>query len=158
MASSDADFLYRFENDASLWADSSQRGPFSHADIEAYIARAAEAEHNGELRLIICRDGAPIGTLDLFNYSPASPSAEVGIALTAEARGCGHGLQALAQAAEIAKNILGAHHLFAHVSLRHNPAARRLFERAGYEHVATLPEWHLRGQNWEDIAVFQKIL
>ena len=158
MAASDADFLFELENDEGLWADSSQQGPFSRADIESYIANAPANELNGDVRLIICLDNRAIGTLDLFNYTPATPCAEVGIALVKDMRGHGYALQALCQAEEIAKKILQAHHLYAHVSLEHNPAARQLFERAGYEHVATLPNWHLRAQNWEDLAVYQKIL
>jgi len=103
MAASDADFLFGLENDEGLWADSSQQGPFSRADIESYIANAPANELNGDVRLIICLDDRAIGTLDLFNYTPATPCAEVGIALVKDMRGHGYALQALCQAEEIAK-------------------------------------------------------
>ena len=50
----DLPYLYRWENDASVWADGANHNPLSQQDLRAYIASTTgDIYRDGQLRLII---------------------------------------------------------------------------------------------------------
>ena len=51
---SDLPFLYRWENDAAVWADSDTHNPLSQQDLRSYIENTTgDIYRDGQLRLII---------------------------------------------------------------------------------------------------------
>ncbi|MBR1712323.1 MAG: GNAT family N-acetyltransferase [Alloprevotella sp.] len=155
----DLGLLYSIENDPAMWCVGTPAGPYSRYALKQYIAaQPATAFGTGSLRLAICADGRAVGLLDLLDVSPTDRRAEVGIALLATARGKGYAHSALEQLETYARDVLNLRMLFANVSASANPAARQLFLGCGYTEVATLPAWHYRAGEYEDLLVLQKLI
>lgn len=160
----DLELLYTIENDETLWDCSNADGPFSHYALKKYIAEAATIHECGQLRLVIDiapyktkkSPTLPIGLIDLTNYNALAARAEVGITLLKEHRGKGLGTEALQLIEKFAVERLRIHSLHAYVS-PHNIASTQLFEKANYNMVATLPDWHYNKGKYEDVALFLKI-
>lgn len=159
----DLELLYTIENDEKLWNCSNADGPYSHYVLKKYIAEAATIHECGQLRLVIDiapdkanRASHPIGLIDLTNYNELAARAEVGIALLKEHRGKGYGPKALQLIEKFAVERLRIHSLHAYVS-PHNTQSMQLFEKANYQLIAQLPDWHYNKGKYEEIALFLKI-
>lgn len=157
----DLELLYTIENDATLWDVCDDTTPYSRYALRQYIANQPQDLHQcRELRLIIVerQTAAPIGIVDLVNYSPKNQRAEISIALLRHKRGKGYGEKAIFLLEEYAQRFYDIRMLYALVSSRNNALANSMFKSLGYECIACLPQWHKRGDDFEDIDVFQKIL
>lgn len=157
----DLELLYTIENDATLWDVCDDTTPYSRYALRQYIANQPQDLHQcRELRLIIVerQTSAPIGIVDLVNYSPKNQRAEISIALLRHKRGKGYGEKAIFLLEEYVQRFYGIRMLYALVSSRNNALANSMFKSLGYECIACLPQWHKRGDDFEDIDVFQKIL
>lgn len=94
----DLELLYTIENDATLWDVCDDTTPYSRYALRQYIANQPQDLHQcRELRLIIVerQTSAPIGIVDLVNYSPKNQRAEISIALLRHKRGKGYGEKAI---------------------------------------------------------------
>lgn len=154
--------LFDIENDPAMWDVCTPGGPYSHFALLRYMEQQGQDIFTcGQLRLVAASDGEEsrlLGTLDLTNYSPSDRSAEVGIAVLSSERGQGIGTQMLRWLSSHARNRLNLRMLYARVSLYNNPASLQLFRSEGYEQVATLPAWHYRQGEYEDLALMRKLL
>lgn len=159
----DLSLLYTIENDMDIWDSSNTDGPYSRYALKQYIASATSIRESGELRLVVDLVSSsadecihtPIGLIDLTHYVALDARAEVSIALLKAYRSKGWGLQALQCIETYAIQWLRIHILYAHV-LQSNINSLRLFEKAGYEKVALLPEWHYVNGQYEDICILSK--
>lgn len=157
----DLDFLYSIENDRELWTVTNSDAPYSRYALKQYIASMSSVYACGELRLIIeieDEDGKwlPVGMADLMNFSPVYARAEVGIALLNAYRGRGYGQKAMSLLEQLAKDRLRVHSLYAFAA-QGNVASCRMFERLGYEAVATLPDWLYESGNYQPATFFLKV-
>lgn len=155
----DLEALYTIENDPTIWCVGSVSTPYSRFALRQYIeSQPADIFQTGQLRLAIVElaTATTIGFVDLIDHSPFSARAEVGIAILRSHHGKGYGQQTLRLLENYAFRHLHLRFLYAYVSAHHNPAARQLFETAGYQAVATLPQWHIGEQGAEDILLYQK--
>ena len=155
----DLELLYTIENDPALWAVSNNNGPYSRYLLKQYlVSQTGSIADDGMLRLVVCRedDGAAVGIVDLFDYSPVHQRAEVAIALLREVQGKGMGACALKKLERLAVKKLNLRNLYAYTSAAEASVARRLFASAGYDNVGTLKEWHYNGECYEDVVFFQK--
>lgn len=156
----DLELLYTIENDATLWDVSDDTTPYSRYALRQYIANQPQDLYQcRELRLIIVekQTSLPIGIVDLVNYSPKNQRAEISIALLRDKRGKGYGEKAIFLLEEYVQRFYGMRMLYALVSSRNNTLANKMFKSLGYERIACLPQWHRRGDNFEDVDVMQKI-
>ena len=157
----DLELCYRLENDETLWSVGAARTHFSRYALKQYLAGGAQDIFQaGELRLVIelPDSGTAIGFIDLTSFSAMDERAEVGIALLPEYRHRGLGTAALRALEHYAGNTLHLRLLYAMVSSAGDPGNPQFFTQAGYNHVATLPEWHYYDGKSHDIRVFQKML
>jgi diamine N-acetyltransferase len=84
--------LYRWENDASVWADGANHNPLSQQDLRDYIASTTgDIYKDGQLRLIIeqspiTNDQSPmtLGCIDLFDFDPRNRKAALGMYIAPE--------------------------------------------------------------------------
>ena len=86
---SDLPFLYRWENDAAVWADSDTHNPLSQQDLRSYIENTTgDIYRDGQLRLIIENDTdhSTLGCVDLFDFDPRNRKAAIGLYIAPEAR------------------------------------------------------------------------
>ena len=155
----DLDLLYEMENDERVWSVSASRTHFSRFALRQYLAdQPSDAFQAGELRLVITDGNTAVGLIDLTNFSPMDGRAEVCILIHPAHRGKGYARTALGLLEDYARQFLRIRMLYALVSSRHNPVSLRLFEAAQYKSIATLPAWHNRGGEYEDVVLVQKFL
>ena len=139
----DLPFLYRWENDASVWADGSNHNPLSQQDLRSYIeSTTGDIYKDGQLRLIIEEDGVTMGCIDLFDFDPRNRRAEIGMYVALEFRGKGVGKEALRLLEEYAFGFLHLRVLYAVVATK-NIACTTLYRNAGYTESSVLPGWTL---------------
>ena len=92
----DLPYLYRWENDASVWADGANHNPLSQQDLRTYIeSTTGDIYRDGQLRLIIDEDGVTTGCIDLFDFDSRNRRAAIGMYIAPEYRGKGVGREAV---------------------------------------------------------------
>lgn len=137
----DLPYLYRWENDASQWADSDTHNPLSQQDLRDYIASTTgDIYRDGQLRMMVVADGETVGCIDLFDFDVRNRRAAVGIYIAPECRGRGYGRQALQLVEDYAFAHLYLRLLYA-VVLTRNVASNALFSCAGYAASSPLVGW-----------------
>ena len=156
---SDADFMFHIENDTRLWYVSASKVPYSRYQLLRYIKENSHDIYTDkQLRLMIEeRAGhSVVGILDLFDYAPSHHRAEVGVVLDADSRGKGYAAKALALLCDYSVQMLNIHQLYAYV-YADNASACSLFERCGFQRVATLKDWGYSGGKFHDACLFQRV-
>jgi len=150
---SDLPYLYRWENDASAWADGANHNPLSQQDLRDYIASTSgDIYRDGQLRLIIeqspmTNDQLPmtLGCIDLFDLDPRNRRAAIGMYIAPEYRGKGVGKEAVRLLEEYAFGFLHLRLIYAIISTN-NTACTALYRNAGYTPSSPLPAWTLEGE------------
>ena len=107
---SDLPFLYQWENDATMWADSDTHNPLSRHDLHQYIENTTgDIYRDGQLRLIIEDSQLStkvVGCIDLFDFDARNRKAAIGMYIAPEARGKGVGKHAVHLLLDYAFNFL----------------------------------------------------
>ena len=154
---SDLPFLYQWENDATMWADSDTHNPLSRHDLHQYIENTTgDIYRDGQLRLIIegvADTSSPniIGCIDLFDFDARNRKSAIGMYIAPEARGKGVGKQAVQLLEDYAFGFLHLRMLYAIISV-HNSACSHIYEQMGYIPSSLLRDWTLEG----DAILWQK--
>jgi diamine N-acetyltransferase len=155
---SDLPFLYQWENDAVMWADSDTHNPLSRHDLHQYIENTTgDIYRDGQLRLIIegvADTSSPniIGCIDLFDFDARNRKAAIGMYIAPEARGQGAGKQAVQLLLDYAFGFLHLRMLYAIISV-HNTACSHIYEQMGFVGSSPLANWTLEG----DARLWQKL-
>lgn len=148
----DLPFLYEWENDSRVWQYGATHNPLSHSDLQDYIeSTTGDAFRDGQLRLIICLDGASAGCVDLYDIDVRNRKAGMGVYVSEAMRGRGAGQEAVRQMEQLAFGQMGLRMLYAVVS-EANEAGNRLYKQLNYQPSARLKDWTLEG----DAQVWQK--
>ena len=162
---SDLPFLYQWENDATMWADSDTHNPLSRHDLHQYIENTTgDIYRDGQLRLIIESSDATqrllnttqpttciLGCIDLFDFDARNRKAAIGMYIAPEARGQGVGKQAVQLLLDYAFGFLHLRMLYAIISV-HNTACSHIYEQMGFVGSSPLANWTLEG----DAILWQK--
>ncbi len=173
---SDLPFLYLWENDATMWADSDTHNPLSRHDLHQYIENTTgDIYRDGQLRLIIEESQLStlnsqlstfnsqlstfnsqlstkiVGCIDLFDFDARNRKAAIGMYIAPDMRGKGVGKQAVALLEEYAFGFLHLRMLYAIISV-HNTVCSHIYEEMGYAPSSVLKDWTLEG----DAVVWQK--
>ena len=154
----DLDLMYLIENDSSLWSLGATTVPYSRFSLKQFIDQTRnDIFLDGQLRLVIENENADaLGFIDLQGLEPRHRRAEVGIVLLPGYQGLGYATEALRLLSQYAWQHLCLRQLVAIVALRNEPA-RRLFQRAGFTCLSTLPQWLSNGDDYEDALLWQKL-
>jgi diamine N-acetyltransferase len=149
----DIPYLYQWENDARMWADSDTHNPLSQADLREYVASSTgDIYRDGQLRLMIDEDGSTMGCIDLFDFDPRNRKAAIGMYIAPHARGRGIGTKAVKLIEEYAFGFLKLRMLYAFIATK-NTACSTIYKKEGYEPSSILKAWTI-----EDNAIlWQKI-
>ena len=176
---SDLPFLYQWENDVTMWADSDTHNPLSRHDLHQYIENTTgDIYRDGQLRLIIEDNDATqrllnttqqllnttqrllnttqlspsiLGCIDLFDFDARNRKAAIGMYIAPDARGKGVGKQAVQLLEDYAFGFLHLRMLYAIISV-HNTPCSRIYEQMGYTPSSVLKDWTLEG----DAVLWQK--
>lgn len=155
----DLSLLYLWESQRDAWLTSNTTAPYSRHSLWKYQENYdADIYSSQQLRMMIVRlsDGAAVGTIDIFHFSPANRRAELGIFVAEAYRRQGLALAALSVSMQYAFTRLGLHQLYATVAAG-NAAARSLFARAGFTTTATLSDWLLADDtHYHDALLMQR--
>ena len=152
---SDLPFLYQWENDATMWADSDTHNPLSRHDLHQYIENTTgDIYRDGQLRLIIEESQLStkvVGCIDLFDFDARNRKAAIGMYIAPEARGKGVGKQAVQLLLDYVFNFLHLRMVYAIISV-HNIACSHIYEQMGFTPSSPLAHWTLEG----DAILWQK--
>ncbi len=155
----DLSFLYRIENDTSIWKVSNTVAPYSKYVLKQYIENSHHDIYtNKQLRLIICIKGfdTAVGAIDLFDFDPFHLRAGVGIVIDKSFQNQGLASKALTVLIQYCFEHLKLHQVYCNVT-EDNLASIQLFTGAGFEKIGVKKDW-VRGDNgWLDEAVYQLI-
>ena len=122
---SDLDFLEKIENNKENWKFGSEQKQYSKQDLVNYIANAkTDITIAKQYRFVIDFKGAPIGFIDLFDYT--TESAGVGVIITKDYRDKGFAKEALNLLTDYAFRVLDISQLHASVT-KDNLASIKLF-------------------------------
>ena len=160
---SDLPFLYQWENDATMWADSDTHNPLSRHDLHQYIENTTgDIYRDGQLRLIIEDSQLStlnsqlstkiVGCIDLFDFDARNRKAANGMYIAPDARGRGVGKQAVQLLLDYAFNFLHLRMVYAIISVN-NVACSRLYEQMDFLPSSPLRAWTLEG----DAILWQKM-
>lgn len=156
----DIGFLYRLENDTSLWPVSSNIEPYSKKQLEKYIEESShDLLFRRQVRFIICRkaNSVAVGTADLTDIDMLHKRAEIGLAIQQEHQGNGYSSHALDLLEEYSKKFLRLHELHS-IILRSNIVCTNLFVSHNYTEAGILKDWVWTCDTYSDAVFFQKIL
>lgn len=152
---SDLPFLYQWENDATMWADSDTHNPLSRHDLHQYIENTTgDIYRDGQLRLIIEESQLStkvVGCIDLFDFDARNRKAAIGMYIAPDARGKGVGKQAVQLLLDYAFNFLHLRMVYAIISV-HNIACSHIYEQMGFTPSSPLANWTLES----DAILWQK--
>lgn len=156
----DLEFVYRLENNETIWEVSNTQTPYSRFLIHQYLENAHQDIYEAkQLRLAICRNGSfdSIGLIDLFDFDPVNQRAGVGIIIEQEDnRNSGIGKAALWLLIEYAFQKLQLHQLYANIAMA-NVASVSLFTNFGFQLVGIKKDWIRTNNSYADEALYQLI-
>jgi len=155
----DLDFLYRLENDTSIWEISGTLKPYSKKVLRLYLDNAHRDIYEvKQLRLCICTpDDQCVGLIDLFDFDPNNKRAGIGVVIAKpEDRNQGWGAEAIEILCNYAFTTLDLHQLYANI-LEENKPSIHLFEKLGFDPVGVKKEWIRTNRGFKNELMFQKI-
>lgn len=147
---SDAELIYRWENDVDFWHVSNTLTPFSLRTVLDYINSVQDIYSAKQLRLMICLQETrqAIGTIDLFDFDPYNRRAGIGILIAERAeRRKNVASETLDLIREYCFSLLGMHQLYCNIS-EENEASLRLFEKAGFTKCGLKKDWLKKDNSW----------
>ena len=157
----DVALMYRWENDASVWAVSGTIAPFSRHQLQRFLdEQQFDLQQTRQQRLIIetRAEGRAVGALDLFEIDLLNRRAGLGILIAeAEDRGRGYGADALNAVARYAREVLGLNQLWCNVGANNQPSLA-LFGACGYTECGVKRQWLWSPSGWQDEVMLQKFL
>jgi diamine N-acetyltransferase len=155
----DIEFLYKWENDTSIWQVSNTVTPVSRLALEQYLETAQyDIYTTKQLRLVI-ENFTPdvIGCIDLFDFDPNNRRAGIGVLVAENGhRNKGCASEALKLLIEYSFSTLGLKQLYCNVELS-NEASLGLFKKFGFEIVGVKKQWLRSKDGWDDEYMLQLI-
>ncbi|MGB1031714.1 MAG: GNAT family N-acetyltransferase [Flavobacteriales bacterium] len=153
----DVEWLFKWENNTDNWVVSGTKIPFSKHQLQGYIQGIRDIYTDKQLRLIICTEEKPVGTLDLYDYDPSHRRAGLGILIGDESqRRKGIAKDAIKATIDYAFKILLLHQIYVTIP-SFNKASIELFEQCGFKPCGIRKEWMLTDSGWHDEHLFQLI-
>ncbi|MBL7920105.1 MAG: GNAT family N-acetyltransferase [Bacteroidia bacterium] len=157
---SDADILYRWENNHVLWEVSFTQTPFSKAVLDEFVNTAYQDIYtNKQLRLMINKTDTneTIGIIDLFEFEPQHARCGLGIYIHDNYRGNGFAFECIDLIKFYAFGTLHLKQIYVNVN-QSNAASLALFEKAGFEKCGLKKAWHKKRIDlFEDVWFLQLI-
>jgi diamine N-acetyltransferase len=154
----DLTFLYKIENDISVWEVSETQTPYSKFVLKQYLDNAHRDIYEvKQLRLVICNtNSTAAGFVDLFDFDPKNRRSGVGIVVLQEERRRGVAGDALKTLVAYAFKTLNLHQLYAGIR-SDNKASIALFTKLGFVQTGIKKDWILTSEGFKDELLFQKI-
>lgn len=154
----DAERIYAWENDRSIWRVSGTFVPYTRFQIEQFLLSNNDLFSQKQLRLMIGlnESGASIGCLDLYDYDPINGHVSIGILIDAAYRKQGHAQAALALCLDYLSQDLKLHQAFCVID-ELNTESQHLFEKQGFVPCGRRKEWIKTSDGYLDLIEYQLI-
>ncbi|MCK9312129.1 MAG: GNAT family N-acetyltransferase [Bacteroidales bacterium] len=153
----DLEFLYKWENDTSLWEYGNTLTPFSKYILRQYLEKASlDIFDVKQLRLII-EDKVtktPAGTIDLYDFDPYHNRAGIGILVDEIFQRKSFATQSLKLMEEYAFKFLKINQLYAFIPTFNVPSLH-LFRKCGFVEVGLLKKWYKNLDGNGDVFFYQ---
>lgn len=161
----DADLIYKWENDSSIWHAGNTLEPFSKHIIDQYVKNAhLDLFQANQLRLMIDKKETgsnhkkTIGSVDLFDIDNMHQRAGVGILIAdKENRSQGYAHQAIKALINYCSEVLLLHQLYCNID-EDNESSIRLFEKNGFKITGEKKDWIRTKKGWKTEYFLQLIL
>ena len=152
----DADLIFKWENNPDNWKVSNTLVPFSKHLIEKYVNSAQDIYLAKQIRFIIeTNDKQAVGAVDLFDYDGFHQRAGVGILIAESAnRGRGYAKEALELLIDYSFNHLMLKGLFCNI-LSDNQESIGLFTSKGFKITGTKEQWIKTPQGFKNELFLQ---
>ena len=156
----DLDFLYRLENDSSIWEVSNTNTPYSRYILKQYLDNSHRDIYDvKQLRLVICDKNSKdaIGCIDLYDFDPKHHRVGIGIIIfSMKDRNKGYASQSLKLTCDYAFERLGVHQVYASISEDNKPSLH-LFEKEGFERTGIKKDWIFSSDSYKNVYHYQLI-
>ena len=144
-------------NDPRLMWLMDRQQPVSVAEHEVWFASVVRGDNCVYFAIETVDDHVHVGNAWLWDIDRRHRKAELRVVIGHEAaRGRGMGAEAIDQLCRHGFDRLGLHRIYAHV-LSINPAARRAFERAGFELEGTLRDDRWTADGFVDAYLLARV-
>ena len=159
---SDAQLLFEWENDPSIWHLSNTIVPFSKFDIEQYILNSEkDIFSNKQLRLMIDKKLPnnklqTVGSIDIFDFDPINKRAGVGILIIEKERNKGIASEALDVLIKYGFETLNLHQFYCNISSE-NEVSLKLFKKKNFQLVGTKKDWNFSNGEYYDEYLLQLV-
>jgi Acetyltransferases, including N-acetylases of ribosomal proteins len=153
----DLEFLYKWENDTSLWEYGNTLSPFSKYVLHQYLENATLDIYEAKQIRMIVEDkssGLPAGTIDLYDFEPFHNRAGIGILIDEAYQGKSYATQALDLLKEYAFQFLKMDQIYAFIPASNVPSLR-LFRKCGFQESGLLKKWNKISEGKADVFVYQ---
>ena len=153
----DAEVIYRWENDRSVWRVSETIAPVSRFQIEQFLLSNTDLTASHQLRLMVeLHPDGPIGCIDLFDYDPINSRIGIGVLIDAAHRGNGYAHTAINSCLDYLFNNLMVHQVHCLIDER-NTASLHLFQQLGFECCGRRKDWIQTPEGYLD-ALFHQLI
>lgn len=154
----DAQQIYEWENDRSLWRVSETSNPISMFQIEQFLLGNSDLATNRQLRLMIDLKGTQpsIGCIDLFDYDPVNSRIGIGILIEEAHRNKGFAQKAIAMCTDYLLNNVMVHQIHCLVDVQ-NMESQHLFEKMGFVPSGRRKDWIKTPDGFIDAIFYQYI-
>lgn len=154
----DAQQIYDWENDRSLWRVSETTNPISMFQIEQFLLGNGDLAANRQLRLMIDLKGTgmSIGCIDLFEYDPFNGRIGIGILIEKAYRKQGLAQKAVALCIDYLFNNVLVHQVYCLIDQR-NAESQHLFEKMGFKPCGCRKDWIKTTDGYIDAIFYQNV-
>lgn len=154
----DAQKIYDWENDRSLWRVSETSNPISMFQIEQFLLCNSDLASNRQLRLMIDlkETGKSIGCVDLFEYDPFNGRIGIGILIEEAYRKQGFAQKAIALCIDYLFNNVMVHQIHCLID-EQNTESQHLFEKMGFKLCGRRKDWIKTPEGYIDAVFYQNV-
>ena len=153
----DLEFLYKWENDTSLWKYGNTLTPFSKYVLHQYLENSSLDIYEAKQLRMIIQDratGLPVGTIDLYDFEPYHSRAGLGILVDESFQRKAYATQALNLMKEYIFQFLKMDQVYAFIPAQNVPSLH-LFRKCGFVESGLLKKWNKTSADREDVFVYQ---
>jgi len=153
----DLEFLYKWENDTTLWEYGNTLTPFSRFVLRQYLENASlDIFEAKQVRLIVedKATGKPAGTIDLYDFEPYHNRAGIGILIDEDFQRKGYATMSLELMKTYAFQFLKLDQIYSFIPLMNVPSIH-LFRKCQFTEAGCLRNWNKTTEGAEDVFIYQ---